>query len=103
MPFIKFVPEKPDRVCRHPGHNPPGMIVLKPGTYTWKCPACGKTTTFVVRGHHLRDIKRQCKLLDEAADHLHRYVESDHGIADHLTRDAILTLRKYEKEAARYG
>lgn len=27
--------------CRHPEHNPPGMIVLEPGNYEWTCPGCG--------------------------------------------------------------
>lgn len=40
----------PPRPCRHPEHNPPGMIVLSPGTYEHTCPACKKTTVFVVRG-----------------------------------------------------
>ena len=34
--------------CRHPEHNPPGNIVLDPGTYEYVCPACGKVSRFVV-------------------------------------------------------
>lgn len=34
--------------CRHPEHEPPGMIVLPSGAHTWKCPGCGKTITFHV-------------------------------------------------------
>ena len=48
MPFIKHIPwSKPER-CMHPEHNPPSMISLKPGTYTWQCPSCKQTTTFIV-------------------------------------------------------
>lgn len=47
MPFIKHV--KPKEICRHPEHNPPGMILLPPGSHTWQCPACGKTVTFTVK------------------------------------------------------
>lgn len=35
-------------ICRHPEHNPPSMIVLKPGVYEHTCPACGKKRTFTV-------------------------------------------------------
>jgi len=48
MPFIKKVPFKTEDRCTHPEHNPPNMIVLQPGMYTWKCPACGKEQTFTV-------------------------------------------------------
>lgn len=41
MPFTDFVPY--DEVCRHPEHNPPGLIVLKPGRHTYVCPGCGAT------------------------------------------------------------
>lgn len=34
--------------CRHPGHNPPGHIVLEPGTYRYTCPGCGASVTFTV-------------------------------------------------------
>jgi hypothetical protein len=27
--------------CLHPEHNPPGYIVLQPGTYEHVCPGCG--------------------------------------------------------------
>lgn len=36
--------------CRHPEHNPPGMISLPPGAYEHSCPACGHSTTFTVSG-----------------------------------------------------
>lgn len=49
MPFTKFVPpKKKPQGCNHPGHNPPGMQVLRPGTHTWKCPACGKEQIVIV-------------------------------------------------------
>lgn len=36
------------RACRHPEHNPPGMIVLPPGAYEHECPGCGAKTVFTV-------------------------------------------------------
>jgi len=52
MPTRKIVDEGPcvdHRVCRHPEHDPPRMIVLSPGTYEHECPGCGHVTTFTVR------------------------------------------------------
>lgn len=45
MGFVGYkpLPFESIRVCKHPEHDPHGMIVLKPGTHTWKCPGCGKT------------------------------------------------------------
>ena len=43
MAFIKHIPERETKRCRHPEHNPPGMIVLPPGTHIWRCPHCGAT------------------------------------------------------------
>jgi len=34
--------------CLHPEHNPPTHIVLKPGTYRYTCPGCGKVIEFEV-------------------------------------------------------
>ena len=34
---------EPIKVCLHPNHNPPGHIVLSPGTYEYTCPGCGAT------------------------------------------------------------
>lgn len=53
MPFIRKLPEKTAEEekmdkCFHPEHNPPMHIVLQPGEHTWKCPSCGKETTFIV-------------------------------------------------------
>lgn len=49
MPFISYEPlPNSMQPCTHPEHNPPGMIVLTPGTYTYQCPACGQITTFTV-------------------------------------------------------
>ena len=52
MPTRKISTPKEDRqkVCVHPEHNPPSMMVFKPGTYEHICPACGKKQIFVVRG-----------------------------------------------------
>jgi hypothetical protein len=35
-------------ICYHPEHNPPGMIVLEPGTYEHTCPGCGAKMVFTV-------------------------------------------------------
>ena len=43
MPFKKIAnPPVPwhSRRCQHPEHDPPGMIVLPPGTHEWQCPKC---------------------------------------------------------------
>lgn len=34
--------------CLHPEHDPPTTVVLKPGTYEYECPACGRTVQFDV-------------------------------------------------------
>jgi len=34
--------------CRHPQHDPPGHIVLQPGTYKHTCPGCGNVVVFSV-------------------------------------------------------
>lgn len=34
--------------CRHIEHDPPGFIVLEPGTYEHLCPSCGHKTVFTV-------------------------------------------------------
>lgn len=53
MPFVP-VPEENEQwkqyrePCRHPEHDPPGMIVLPPGLHRWQCPACGAECTFRV-------------------------------------------------------
>ncbi len=28
------------KICRHPSHDPPNMIVLEPGVYEHVCPGC---------------------------------------------------------------
>jgi len=53
MPFVDYKEPEEEKHCVHPEHDPPNMIVLKPGTYTYKCPACGAVTVFRVSGHHL--------------------------------------------------
>lgn len=58
MPFIKHeeFPETEGKswsyerkTCHHPEHNPPGMIVLKPGIHTYQCPACGEIQTITIQ------------------------------------------------------
>ena len=41
MPFIDHEPIQEDIRCKHPEHNPPAFISLKPGTHKWICPSCG--------------------------------------------------------------
>ena len=55
MPFKKIKDDErwaPPKLCMHPEHNPPGMIVLQPGTYEYSCPACGHTVRLVVGRTH---------------------------------------------------
>lgn len=47
--MLKKIADLP-RVCMHPEHNPPNMIVLQPGVYEHTCPGCGHKTTFVEYG-----------------------------------------------------
>lgn len=48
MPFI--YQEEYKKPCVSPEHNPPNMMVLPSGEYTWQCPSCGEKTTFYVSG-----------------------------------------------------
>lgn len=41
------------KVCRHPEHDPPTMMVFSPGVWKHTCPACGRSTTFTVYPTHL--------------------------------------------------
>lgn len=45
---LKKIGKEPEYPCQHPGHNPPGLMVYKPGTYEWTCPGCGAKTVFTV-------------------------------------------------------
>jgi hypothetical protein len=49
MGFIKFTPYNYPKICKNSAHTPPRHMVLEPGTYTWKCPECGKEQTFIVK------------------------------------------------------
>jgi len=53
MPFIDYKETPPEKRCTHPEHDPPKHMVYQPGTYTYKCPACGKITRFIVNGFTL--------------------------------------------------
>ena len=48
MPLRKISDWNPLKICAHPEHNPPGHIVLDPGTYEYECPGCGRKITFVI-------------------------------------------------------
>lgn len=48
MPFKKIASFTEDNRCLHPEHRPPTMIVMDPGIYEYKCPACGATQDVVV-------------------------------------------------------
>jgi len=37
--------------CLHPEHDPPGYIVLPPGTYEYECPACGRKIVITIQPH----------------------------------------------------
>jgi hypothetical protein len=51
MPFIPSEPSVKNwlNACSHREHNPPGMIVLKPGRHVWECPGCHAQQTIIVR------------------------------------------------------
>lgn len=38
---FRKIAEPRENICQHPNHNPPGHIVLGPGTYEYTCPGCG--------------------------------------------------------------
>lgn len=45
----KRIGDPPGRkVCLHPEHNPPTMVVWEPGIYEHTCPGCGRKVQFVV-------------------------------------------------------
>jgi len=48
MPTRKVRDIDPQIVCRHPEHNPPGMMVYEPGEYEHECPGCGRIVHFTV-------------------------------------------------------
>jgi hypothetical protein len=48
MPTRKIAEIPEQKVCRHPEHNPPNMMVWEPGVYEHECPRCGEIQTFTV-------------------------------------------------------
>jgi hypothetical protein len=49
MPFIKKEPLPKNEICIDPEHDAPHHMVLEQGyQYTYKCPSCGKETSFKV-------------------------------------------------------
>lgn len=36
------------KMCQHPSHDPPNMIVLEPGVYEHECPACHEKQAVVI-------------------------------------------------------
>ncbi len=49
MPIRKISDLVPFKECRHPDHEPPSMIVLKPGIYEHECAGCGHKRVIVAR------------------------------------------------------
>ena len=41
-------PAEQRRVCMHPEHTPPSMMVYKPGVYEHTCPGCLRRVTVTV-------------------------------------------------------
>lgn len=39
---LRKIADAPPEPCLHPGHHPPTMIVLQPGTYEHTCVGCGR-------------------------------------------------------------
>ena len=48
MPFKRYEPFEKQETCTHPEHDPPGMIVLEPGTHVYECPRCGAEQSVIV-------------------------------------------------------
>lgn len=48
MPFTDHQPWDMPETCNHPEHDPPGMIVLKPGVHTYVCPKCGQEQRVII-------------------------------------------------------
>lgn len=48
MPFIDHKESYDIQNCKNPEHNPPTMIVLKPGTHTYQCPKCGHIQNIII-------------------------------------------------------
>lgn len=47
MPTRKIA-EHRSHACQHPEHEPPSMMVFKPGTYEHECPSCSRKLVFTV-------------------------------------------------------
>jgi hypothetical protein len=71
MPFRKIgdlpdpykqdeIPVYANKPCRHPEHEPPGMICLPPGIYEYICPGCGRRIEFKVCRPTLNCTKELC-------------------------------------------
>lgn len=58
MGFIKHTPPAKEKGCNSPEHDPPGMIVLQPGTHVWQCPCCGQKTTITVQAPRMKAVQR---------------------------------------------
>lgn len=57
MPFLSYKPLKRDPTCRHPEHDPPGHILLRPGLHVYACPACKKECTVYIPEGPIMDIQ----------------------------------------------
>lgn len=44
------------KICKHPEHEPPKFISLKPGVYEHTCPGCGQKKMISIRGFTM-DVK----------------------------------------------
>lgn len=71
MGFRKIGDFKDFGICAHPEHEPPGMIVLQPGVYEWKCPGCHKETIVIQR--------KDASLQDDDTNPMHAF---GHGRGD---------------------
>lgn len=52
MPLRKIADLPLPHRCQHPEHDPPKMIVLKPGVYEHICPGCGAKKIVTVNPTH---------------------------------------------------
>ncbi len=95
MPFRPLKPEEKKswikESCKCPEHNPPGMIVLKPGLHIWVCPHCGQEQPVFVRDRSSLQIPlsiKEEKNLECKSDH--RYYGYDSTVKETMKSEGLI-------------
>ena len=95
MPFIKGPDDFPEiKICRSPEHNPPNMVVLKPGMHVWRCPSCGRQITFRVPERILGETIYQSDLVLSGMSMVSNKPKDEHGRKMRAFGDPELTIGK---------